>query len=47
MSVIIAKRSKERNEFFSKIEEQNNLLLSQLSQKEDEVEVFFKALLCR
>jgi len=45
MSMIMAKRSKERNELFSKIEAQNNLIVSQISQKEDDVDIFFKSLL--
>ncbi|KAF0691363.1 transcription factor Adf-1-like, partial [Aphis craccivora] len=44
MSMIIAKRSKERNELLSKIEAQNNLLVSQISQEEDDVDIFFKSI---
>lgn len=40
--MIMAKRSKERNELFSKIEAQNNLLVSQISQEQDDVDIFFK-----
>jgi len=43
LSVILAKRSKERNEMLSNIQAQNNLLAS-LDQKEDEVDVFFKSI---
>lgn len=42
--MIMAKRSKERNELFSKIEAQNNLIVSQISQKEDDVDIFFKSI---
>jgi len=44
MSIIIAKRSRERNELLSKIEAQNNLLVSQISQEEDDVDIFFKSI---
>lgn len=42
--MIIDERSKERNELLLKIEEQNNLLVSQISQEEDDVDIFFKSI---
>lgn len=44
ISDIIAKRSKERNELFSKIEAQNNLLMSQLKNEDDDVDIFYKSI---
>jgi len=41
---LITKRSNKRNELFSKIKAQNNLLVSQINQEEDDIDLFFKSI---